>query len=157
MELWQEILIYVVVGFGGIYFGAWLQQRAMREERASREEAELTSAIRNLLSEIESTLRLIEQPLTGWSLAPFSTDIWDAHKGKILYLPSELQENLQETYLWIRKANAVVETHLALDSRGGGYFNNLYKQMVDKIKTPAQKARGELKDWLNSRRHYNGH
>ncbi|MBL7127016.1 MAG: hypothetical protein ISS58_07470 [Dehalococcoidales bacterium] len=151
MEVWQQILIYAVIGFGGVVLGAWLQRRAMREERAAREETELTSSMRNLLSEIESNLGLIEQPLTGWSLAPFETDIWDAHKGKILYLSSELQKSLREAYLWIHKANAVVETHLAHDSRGGGHFDNLYRQMIEKVKAPAQKARDELKDWLNSR------
>lgn len=152
MEWWQQIIAYVVIGFGGAFLGAWLQRRALREERASREEAELTSAMRNLLSEINSNLELIEKPLTGWSLAPFATDMWNAHKGKILYLPSKLQQNLLQAYLWIGKANAVVETHLAHDSRGGGHFDNLYLQMVEKIRDPAQKARDELEKWLNTRK-----
>ncbi len=152
MEWWQQLVALVVIGFGGVFLGAWLQRRALREERTSREEAELTSAMRNLLSEINCNLGLIEKPLTGWSLAPFTTDMWNAYKGKILSLPSELQQNLLQAYLWIGKANAVVETDLAHGSRGGGYFNNLYLQMVEEIKDPAQKARDELKKWLNTRR-----
>ena len=148
MELWQQIVTYAVIGFGGVFLGAWLQRRALKEERAAREEAELISAMRNLLSEVNSNLKLIEKPLKGWSLAPFANDIWNAHKGKILFLPSELQENLLHAYLWINKANAVVETHLAHDSIGGGHFDGLYQQMVENIKDPTQKARDGLKNWF---------
>ena len=150
MEWWQQIIAYSVFGFGGIFLGAWLQRRALKEERAIREKAELISAMRNLLSEINCNLRLIEKPLTGWSLAPFTTDMWNAHKGKILDLPSELQQNLLVAYHWIGKANAIVETDLAHGSRGGGYFNTLYLQMVEEIKDPAKKAGDELKKWLNN-------
>lgn len=151
MEWWQQIIVYVVIGFAGVFLGAWLQRRALKEERASREEAELISAMRNLLSEINSNFRLIEKPLKGWSLAPLVTDMWNAHKGKILYLPSELQQNLLEAYLWIGKANAVVQTDLAHGSRGGGYFNTLYQEMIDKTKDPAKKAKDGLERWLNSK------
>ena len=152
MEWWHQIVAYAIIGFGGVFLGAWLQQRALREERASREEVELTSAMQNLLSEINSNLGLIDKPLTGWSLAPFAMDMWNAHKGKIFCLPSELQQNLLQTYLCIRKANAVVETHLAHDERGGGHFDRLYREMVKGIRDPAQRAKEELKKWLDTRR-----
>lgn len=152
MEWWQQLVAYVIIGFGGVSLGAWLQRRALREERLVREETELRSATRNLLAEVNANLELIEKPLKDWSLAPFATDMWNVHKGKITYLPPELQGDLLQAYLWIGKANAVVQTHLAHDSRGGGHFDSLYQQMVEEIRGPAQKARDGLVRWLEHNR-----
>lgn len=153
MEWWQTALVSVVITSGVVYFGAWLNRRAVKDERKYKEEAELWNAVECLLAEMNDNLKLTEEPLSGGVLPPFARDMWDTHKGNVVRLPLELQESLRHAYFLIGNVNAVVQTELAVAStKGITYFDNRYRNEVNKTKELLREARDKLTEWLEQRR-----
>ena len=151
MEWWQILLNSVILGLGGILLGSWLQKRAQREERASREKAERRSAIEALLAEIEAALALAVEAATPFPLGaspPFPTDAWSVHKGRILWLPAEVQGVLHQAYVWIGKANRLAELNLFFSPISVGHYDREYMKAAKEVQPLLEKAKHELMEWL---------
>lgn len=151
MEWYQALIISLVSVIVGAFLGYWFNRRGMKAERGERERKELHSAMRSLQVELHANIELMENPIKELILAPFSTDMWSAHKGKVNSLPSQLQQDVFQAYQWMGKANAVVQTHVAY-APSREYCQSVYFQWLDKMKESAIKARDELDEWLRGQK-----
>jgi len=139
-------LIALAVGVIVALVGYFLNIRAANSERKGRAKEHLRGAMHSILVELETNLKVAKQPFTG-RLVPFATEMWDYHKGGILELPKDTQTALHQVYIWVREANALVQSNLQL-SYGLGYYNNEYQKKCTEIAKGAEEAIELLRSWL---------
>jgi len=149
---WWQYLVYalatIIVGaFLGGFFTYLFTRLGASQERESRERDQLRSAVRSILTEVETNLKLARQSLE-YRTVPFANDIWTVHKGEILSLPRELQNTLHELYVAVQIANTLVEVGIHQGKIGGMVPNQPYEHKRSEIKVKAEKARASLVNWL---------
>ena len=150
VEWWQNLIFYMVFVLIGSFLGYFLTRLGARKERKSKAEEQLRNAGHSILVELETNLKLAEEPFQN-RLVPFVTSMWEAHKGEILRLPKNLQDTLYQVYVEIQMANALVDANLRLEY-GRGYYNKPYKEKSDKVKEGAKIAIELLRSWLEQQR-----
>jgi len=148
---WWQYLIYALatVSLGSILTYV-LTRRAASEERKTKEREQLRSAVRSILVEVETNLKLATQSFENRTV-PFVTDIWNVHKGEVLSLPRELQNTLQELYVAVQMANTLVEVDIHQREYGGLLRNQPYEHKRKEIAMKAEKARTLLVNWLKQK------
>ena len=146
MVWWQYLIYGLAVAFFGAMVGYCFTMRGASQERKTRERDQLRSATRSILVEVEADLKLARQPWQG-RLVPFAMGMWDAHKGYILALPEDLQNDIHRVYIEVQRANALFQQNLNLP-HGSGYYDKDYREQCTKIANEAEKASKLLRDWL---------
>ena len=144
----QSYGLAIAVGTGVIVavVGYFLNRRSAKRDAEERDKRQLLNTGRSILVEVETNLKLAEQPFQN-RLVPFVTSMWEAHKGMVIRLPKDLQDTLYQVYVEIQLANALVQSNLSLPY-GKGYYNEDYKKKCSEITENAGKASELLSSWL---------
>ena len=146
MVEWQ----YLVISLASVAVGYLLSRLGAKAERDAIEGRQLQSAVKGLLIEMNTNLKLIEKGPDAALLPPLAKDMWNIHKSRIVELPSEMQTCLYEAYASIDYVNAVLDIRDAdgTHDRGPGKWDTRYKNEAEKAREPIEKARDALQEWL---------
>lgn len=145
MTEWWQLLLYA---FGTATIGYFFARLGANRERKSRERDQLLTAARNILAEVESNLKVAKEPFGG-RLLPFTTDMWDVHKGQLLGLPGDLQDALYQFYLDVHRANTLVQVDLHQQKLHQRELDKPYEERCRTLTKKAEKARELLVRWLS--------
>ena len=146
MGWWQ----YLIIALASAGVGYWLSRLGARAERDAIERRQLQNAVKGLLTEMNSNLKLIEKGPDMALLPPLAKDMWNIHKSRIVELSTEMQACLYETYIRIDYVNAVLDIRVVEGNRGHGpgAWETRYKNEAEKARKPIEEAREELRKWL---------
>lgn len=146
MVWWQ----YLIIALASAGVGYWLSRLGARAERDAIERRQLQNAVKGLLTEMNSNLKLIEKGPDMALLPPLAKDMWNIHKSRIVELSTEMQACLYETYIRIDYVNAVLDIRVVEGNRGHGpgAWETRYKNEAEKARKPIEEAREELRKWL---------
>jgi len=143
MVWWQSIILLF---FGGL-IGFFFNRLGAKSEREAIERRQLQDAIRGLLIEMKSNIKLTEKPPEPAILPRLAKDMWDIHKISVAKLPLKIQETLYRAYAEIDKVNALVETRIAFSNRKGdtpGTWDTRYESEANKARMVIKKAKRNL-------------
>jgi len=147
MVWWQSIILLI---FGGL-IGFFFNRLGAKSERDAIERRHLQDAIRGLLIEMQSNIKLTENP-PGLAILPrLAKDMWNMHKSSVAELPLVIQETLYRAYIEIDKVNAVVETRIAFSNRKGdtpGTWDSRYANEANRARKAIKKAKATLLKYL---------
>ena len=150
MVWWQ----YLIISLASAGVGYWLSRRGARAERHAIERRQLQSAVKGLLTEMNTNLKLIEKGPDMALLPPLAKDMWSIHKSRIVELPAEMQARLYEAYVRMDYVNAVLDIRVVEGNRGHGpsAWETRYKNEAEKARKPMEETRNCLKAWLKEQK-----
>jgi hypothetical protein len=162
MNMWESLLSglvgALVGGFLTIAAGVWAVNQTARaslklaiKERRERERENDKATATNLLGEVRDNIAIgeLSKVERNHTLVPFITDMWQAHKGNVYFMPPTLQQALRQGYLHAELANTVVRRDLSQLKFQQGYLDGQYEGQVQEGLAAFKQAETLLLQWLS--------
>ena len=96
-----------------------------------------------MLADVNRNQKLAETFSFHWRSSKFKTGSWKRNRGKLDFLPLELQETLSKAFGMAEEFNQRIED--AKKYKSDSYTAGIN---VDKLKEPLAKSRQQLEEWL---------
>ena len=139
------VLLSVVVGAVLSYF---FQRRGMIEEHRFREEVASHSALRDIQGELEADIAVAENASReGTGPLRLSADMWHAHIGQTLRVPSHLQQSLRRAYFFVEQANFLFDQYARHPLQDNGEIGG-YRLMCNSLVQEGGGVVAELTQYL---------
>ena len=111
--------------------------------RKKQEQKRRLTAVRSLVSEIDSNQKLVEAFSFQGQLKKFKTGAWKRNRNKLDYLAPDLRNALGDAYGIAEGFNREIDT--AKKHKSAGYLVNI---QADRLSKPLARCKQGLEEWL---------